>query len=120
MLRDWRFRNALNYAIDRNGSCAIAFNGYATPGTTILPPNTWRSRLPLAADRRPGLHLRLGQGGAAAHRAGYPLKNGVRVDKQGKPITLRLWATTDNDPRQIEGKLITGWLQQLGFRSTSA
>ena len=23
--------------------------------------------------------------------AGYPLKNGVRLNKQGKPIVLRLW-----------------------------
>jgi peptide/nickel transport system substrate-binding protein len=47
--------------------------------------------------------------------AGYPLKGGKRVDKQGKPIALRLYVTTDNVPSQTEGKLIVGWLRELGL-----
>jgi ABC-type transport system substrate-binding protein len=39
----------------------------------------------------------------------------VRLNKQGKPIVLRLEATTDQPGCQIEAKLITGWLQQLGL-----
>ncbi len=32
VLRDWRFRNALNYAINRQQLCAVAYSGLATPG----------------------------------------------------------------------------------------
>ena len=37
VLKDWHFRNALNYAVDRQELCRIAYSGKATPGTTILP-----------------------------------------------------------------------------------
>ena len=47
--------------------------------------------------------------------AGYPLKNGARLDKQGKPITLRLFAASSDNPGIAMAKLITGWLQQLGL-----
>jgi len=47
--------------------------------------------------------------------AGYPLKNSVRVDKQGKPISLRLDAATADAQGQAMLKLIAGWLQQLGL-----
>jgi peptide/nickel transport system substrate-binding protein len=95
---------------------STAYNGYAAPGTTILPPNTWQN---------PDYHwqpspgqaytFNLAKAGQMLTSAGYPLKNGVRVDKQGKPITLRLWATTDNDQAQVAGRLITGWLMKLGL-----
>ena len=39
----------------------------------------------------------------------------MRLNKQGKPIVLRLMAATDSPPQQVEAKLITGWLQQLGL-----
>ena len=48
--------------------------------------------------------------------AGYPLVNGVRLNKQGKPIVLRLWARTDSPQSQVTGKLITGWFSQLGLK----
>jgi peptide/nickel transport system substrate-binding protein len=116
VLKDWRFRQALNYAIDRNRIVSVAYNGYAAPGTTILPPNTWRNPdyhwQPSASQ---AYTFNLAKAGQMLTSAGYPLKNGVRVDKQGKPITLRLWATTDDDQAQVAGRLITGWLDQLGL-----
>ena len=47
--------------------------------------------------------------------AAYPLKSGVRVDKNGRPITLRLWAPNDSPALQTEGKLITYWWKQIGI-----
>ncbi len=35
--------------------------------------------------------------------------DGVREDKQGKPIELRLWTRTESPPQQRAGKLIAGW-----------
>ena len=63
VLKDWKFRNAINYAIDRAKLCAIAFQGYAAPGTTIVPPKTWKDpdyHWQPAAERGDG--LRPGQG----------------------------------------------------------
>ena len=58
----------------------------------------------------------LAKAGQMLTAAGYPLKNGVRVNKQGKPIVLRLWAATDSASQQTEARLITGWLEQLGLK----
>ena len=116
VLKDWRFRNALNFAMDREKLCAIAFQDYASPGTTIIPPDTWSDpdyHWQPAPDAVMGFDL--AEAGRLLDEAGYPLKGGERLDKQGKPITLRLYATTDNTPSQTEGKLVTGWLTQLGI-----
>jgi peptide/nickel transport system substrate-binding protein len=39
-LLDPRVREAMEYAIDRNAIVQTAWLGYATPGTTFVPPNT--------------------------------------------------------------------------------
>ena len=39
----------------------------------------------------------------------------MREDKGGKPITLRLWAGTNNPPDQSQGKLIVGWWKDIGI-----
>ena len=40
----------------------------------------------------------------------------MRLNKQGKPISLSLLTATDFPEGQIEAKLIAGWLQQLGLK----
>ena len=53
VLRDQRFRVALEYAIDRERIVDVAYNGYAIPGYTFLPPGQLQGpRLQLAAARR--------------------------------------------------------------------
>jgi len=117
VLRDWRFRNALNYAVDRERLARIAFNGYAEQGTTVLPPDQWFD---------PDYHW---QPAATAlytfdpakanqllDAAGYPRgANGIRTNR-GVPISLRLWVPTESTPEQIETKLIASWLKQLGLQ----
>ena len=74
-----------------------------TPTTTGQPP----------AARRYSFDLE--KAGQMLTAAGYPLKNGVRVDKQGKPIKLRLWARRRIAGTPVGGKLIAGWFDSLGL-----
>ena len=49
--------------------------------------------------------------------AGYKMgPNGIRLDKQGKPIVLRLWATASNLEGQRETKLIADWFRDVGIK----
>ena len=41
--------------------------------------------------------------------------DGVREDKSGKPIKLRLWARDISPESQVQGKLIAGWLKEIGL-----
>jgi peptide/nickel transport system substrate-binding protein len=117
VLRDVRFRVALNYAIDRNKLCQIAYQGLAAPATSIMPPDTWSNpdyHWQPSADQM--YTFDLAKASQMLTAAGYPLVNGVRLNKQGKPITLRLATTTDFPEGQIEAKLIAGWFDKLGLK----
>jgi peptide/nickel transport system substrate-binding protein len=116
VLRDPAFRQAINYALDKQRLVDLAYNGLATPATTILPPHTWTNPdyhwQPPASE---AYTFDIAKANQMLTAAGYPLKNGVRLNKQGAPITLRLYAATGDPPGQRMAKLITGWLQQLGL-----
>jgi len=115
--RDWRFRNALNWAIDRQKLCDLAYDNLATPGTTIIPPHTFANpdyHWQPPADQLYSFDL--AKASQLLTASGYPLKNGQRLDKQGKPIVLRLMTTTSWPQGLTEAKLVTGWLQQLGLK----
>jgi peptide/nickel transport system substrate-binding protein len=120
VLRDWRFRNALNYAVDKQRLAQLAYDGYAAPATTIIPPGVWTN---------PDYHWQppadqtytfdLAHAGQLLDQAGYRLGSaGARLDRKGKPIKLRLYASTDSSQEQSEAKLITGWLDRLGLKIT--
>ena len=117
VLRDVRFRQALNYAIDRDKLCRIAYEGLAAPATSIMPPDTWSN---------PDYHWQppadqmytfdLAKANQLLDAAGYKRgANGARLYR-GKPITLRLWTTSDFAEGQIEAKLIAGWFDKLGLK----
>ena len=36
VLRDWKFRQALNWAVDKDKICAIVYGGHAEPATTVI------------------------------------------------------------------------------------
>ncbi len=117
VLRDWRFRHALNYAVDRQALCDIAYVKKSAPGTTILPPGMWSDpdyHWEPPADQL--YRFDLAKAGQLLDDAGYKLgPNGVRLDR-GKPIELRLWTTTESAPAQTSLKLIAGWLKKLGLK----
>jgi len=119
VLKDVKFRQALNWAIDKDRICELAYGGHATPATTVITADyykdpDWHWQPP--ADVKYGFDI--AKAGQLLDAAGYPLKNGVRVDKQGKPITLRLWSRTESMTSQNVGRLMTGWFRRLGLKIT--
>jgi peptide/nickel transport system substrate-binding protein len=116
VLRDQRFRAALEYAIDRQKIVDVAYLGYAIPGYTFLAPGQYKdpdySWQPPAGVRR---DFDLAKANQLLDEAGYKMgPNGIRLDKQGKPIVLRLWATSASAQEQRAARLIAGWFRQVG------
>ena len=123
VLKDWRFRQALNYAIDVQKLVSIAYSGYATAGSTIMvqgfysdPDWHWTPTRDQAYAYDPATATEM------LVAAGYktrPVPGGTPsvqlYDKQGRPITLRLFACEAPPQGQKIGKLLTGWLEDIGI-----
>ena len=119
VLRDAKFRVAMAWAIDREKCASLAWSGLADPGYGIFPEKGWPEAAdpyyrPEAADT---IGFDLEKARTLMDEAGYRDDDGdgVREDKQGEPITLRLWARDISPESQVQGKLITGWLQEIGL-----
>ena len=117
VLLDPAFRRALNYAIDKEQICRVAYFGLARPGETTLVSQYWVDPdwhwTPPAGERYP---FDLEKAKTALDAAGYRDTDGDGLREfEGKPITLRLWAIATEPNEQTAGKLITGWLRQVGL-----
>jgi peptide/nickel transport system substrate-binding protein len=119
VLKDPAFRVALDHAIDRDRIVELVYSGRATAGYTLINSDTWRD---------PDFHWEPPDG---ARRGFDPEKakqlldaagyrdtdgDGVREDKRGEPIKLRLWALAESTSTQGEGKLLTGWFEDIGLK----
>ncbi len=117
VLKDWKFRQALQWAVDKDKLCQIAYGGLAKPADTVITADyyqdpDWHWTPP--ADQ--AYTFDLAKAGQMLDAAGYPLKNGVRVDKSGKPITLRLEARSEYPQGVTCGKFMAGWFRSLGLK----
>ena len=118
VLLDPAFRRALNYAIDKQTICRVAYFGMARPGATALVSHYWVDPdwhwTPPAGE---AYTFNPGKAKAELDAAGYRDTNGDGIREfKGKPITLRLWAISSEPNEQSAGRLITGWLRQIGLR----
>jgi peptide/nickel transport system substrate-binding protein len=113
VLLDPKFRQALAWAVDKQKIVQVAYGGRAVAGSSIVVPGLEYAWQPPASE---AFGFDLAKAGQMLTAAGYPLKNGVRLNKQGKPIVLRLLARNEETESQVAGKLITSWFGQLGLK----
>ena len=117
VLLDWKFRQALNWAVDRDKIVSLVWGGTTTPGTTIVPPNYYHN---------PDWHWQPPAGVLYTYdpamaqqkldEAGYKDTNGDGVrEYKGKPIVLRLIARDESVSSQQTGKLVVGWFKDVGI-----
>jgi peptide/nickel transport system substrate-binding protein len=121
VLTDPKFRVAMAWAIDREKCASLAWSGYAQAGYGIFPQKGW----PASADPyyQPDAAHTIGFDLAKANQlmdaAGYTDTDGdgIRNDPRhgGKDITLRLYARDISPESQVQGKLIAGWLKDIGL-----
>jgi peptide/nickel transport system substrate-binding protein len=117
VLKDVKFRQALNWAIDRQRIADVAWGGLAEVGTTILPPKEWFD---------PDYHWQPptstvysydpAKAGQLLDAAGYRDGDGDGVrERDGKPIVLRLFASAEGPEAQMEARLVAGELRKVGI-----
>jgi len=119
VLRDWRFRNALNYAVDKQRICTVAYDDHATPATTIIRSGYYPASLDWhwqpPADRVYGFDL--AKANALLDAAGYGDSDGDGTrDHAGRPIALRLYARSESAAELRVARLVAGWFTKLGLR----
>lgn len=117
VLKDVAVRKALHHAIDVDAIVQRVKQGHSEPATSIIPPvfADWhfkpepgqqRSYDPAEANRL------LDEAGYA--RGG----DGVRLDKSGNPINLRLLARSDDTQNQQISQFIKEWYAEIGIGVT--
>jgi len=116
VLLDAAFRQALQYAVDREKNAAVAYSGYMDPGGVLLPPYSayyWEPPSDQAYTFDPA------KAQALLEAAGYKDVNGdgFRETKQGKPLTLRLFTDAQTPENVSTAKLTVGWFKDVGVKA---
>ena len=117
VLLDQRFRQAVNWAVDREKVVALAYSGYATVGSTLMVPY---SPYHLQPPAETAFRYDPAKARQILDASGYGDVNGdgYRETPAGKKLDLRLAATTDSIEDQTAAKLIAGWLKDVGIKVT--
>jgi peptide/nickel transport system substrate-binding protein len=121
VLRDVKFRQALNWGIDKKKMTELAYQGYADPGTSIFEVNFYDPSLDW--HWQPPADVEYQYDPAKAKQlladAGYTDTDGDGIlndpNNGGKNIGLRLWSRVQSPQSQAMGKLIAGWWTDLGL-----
>ncbi len=115
-LLDPAFRDALGYAVDRKALVDRVLGGYGDVGTTIVPPVLTSWHVEPTTTRT--FDIELAKQKLVA--AGYPLDaSGRRLDKQGKPIRLRMFMPDSDGDYPKAAQFIVDWYGQLGVKVTT-
>jgi peptide/nickel transport system substrate-binding protein len=111
-LLDPAFRDALGYAVDKQLLVDRVLGGYGDVGSTIVPPAIPQFHVDPTTPR----HFDIELAKQKLTDAGYVLDaNGKRLDKQGKPIVLRLYMPDSDENYPKAAEFIKDWYGQLGI-----
>ena len=109
-LEDPAFRDALQWALDKDALVEGVLNGHGLPGTTHVPPYHVAWHVEPTNPRS----FDIAEANRRLDAAGYARgTDGTRVDKEGKPIELRL--TWPDQQYADDAEFIRGWWEQLGI-----
>jgi peptide/nickel transport system substrate-binding protein len=115
---DPAFRDALAWGVDLPTLVDRVLAGHGTPGTSLLPPFQAKWYVPPAADVQRTFDLAKADEKLTA--AGYVKdSSGKRLDKEGKPITLRMTWPSSESELATAAQFITEWWGQLGITVTA-
>jgi peptide/nickel transport system substrate-binding protein len=111
-LLDQKVRQALFRAVDTKAIVDKVFQGHAVQGAGYIPPRFSEYFWQPSASQK--LSYDATVAGKMLDDAGYPLKDGKRVGKDGKPLDLRMLchATDPND--KAVGKYLKEWWGKIG------
>lgn len=114
VLRDLRVRQAIAHAIDKKRLLALTKLGYGEPGSTIIPSMFsfwhWEPRPRERMEHDPDWSRRL------LNEAGYrPGPDGIRRDRQNRPLHFRLYVRSGAGEDLAAGQLIAEQLREVGI-----
>jgi peptide/nickel transport system substrate-binding protein len=114
-LQDAAFRDALGYATDHQALVDRVLGGFGDPGDTVVPPVLTDFHVKPDAPRT----FNLTMAAQKLDAAGYHLDaNNKRLDKEGKPINLRLYYPNTDDNYKKVAQFVEEWYGALGIGVT--
>lgn len=117
VLKDVKVRQALAQAIDVGTLIDRVKQGFGDPAYQVIPPvyPDWTYK-PEESDVR---KFDLAKANSLLDEAGYPKgADGVRVDKSGQPINLRLLGRSDLTEQQQISEYLKEWFAEVGIGLT--
>lgn len=116
-LKDVKLRRAIAQAIDSKTLVDKVWGGYATEAAGYIPPVFKDFAWTPPADKRRKFDLDAAN--KALDEAGYRKgPDGIRLDKEGKPLNLRLLAHAEANLDENAGPFVKGWLADIGINVT--
>jgi len=118
VLLDWRFRQALNWAIDREQIIESAYMGHARPANSMIASDYYGDERDIHWEPPADALYTYdpARAEAALDAAGYADTDGDGVREDGgKPIKLRLFARSQSTTDQRVGKMLVGWFEKVGL-----
>jgi peptide/nickel transport system substrate-binding protein len=113
-LRDKRVRVAISHAVDTNTIVERAFGGFASAGTSIIPPIYKDLHFDPAGTTR---KFDLAEANRLLDEAGYKKgADGVRTMPDGSnPLRFRLLGRSNSQQSQQSVQFVEGWLKDIGI-----
>ncbi|HEY0448274.1 ABC transporter substrate-binding protein [Actinophytocola sp.] len=116
-LKDVKLRQAIATAIDSKTLVDKVWGGYAEEAKGYIPPVFKDFAWTPSGDVKRTFDL--DKANQLLDDAGYKKgSDGIRLDKQGKPLNLRLLAHAEANLDETGGPFIKGWLKDIGINVT--